>query len=210
MDDNTTAKKASAIRSVPLEQEDIELFTYRPEMEEPRAVLMAGYLYKRGTRRKNWRKRWFEITFHELRYSKSPNDAKNNVFLNVLNLERAVYERLNTFDGKNNAFVVRTPGRDLYMSGVTLDDLFGWEAAVQYVLQKNPLLLRDIDSFEFGFMHAFYKCVCGVRTDNVVPAVLNNMHFYDSDDDDDAETHRITKKEVQTLNPLHRLRRRKK
>ncbi|PPQ68645.1 hypothetical protein CVT26_002929 [Gymnopilus dilepis] len=123
--------------------------------KEPGKVILSGYLMKCGSKRRNWRKRWFVLTAEKLIYSGSHMDTKPhrqfpfNDILDALEYELPTHKSTSgpsspphgsTGDGDDpsrHTFKIVTTKRTLLLCAPSEDDEIKWLGAIRALITRR-------------------------------------------------------------------------
>ncbi|KAJ1139035.1 hypothetical protein NDU88_005412 [Pleurodeles waltl] len=116
-----------------IEQEIISMAIEEVYQEIIQDVLKQGYLWKRGTLRRNWTERWFTLKSTSLCYylSEERKDKKGFIPLD----KNCCLEVLPDRDGKRCMFCVKTPSRTYEMSAMDTRQRQEWMTAIQTAIR---------------------------------------------------------------------------
>lgn len=100
----------------------------RPRLGSESGGFRAGYLYKKGAKRRNWKRRWFVLSGKTLRYFPSSDKMKEP--LGEIDLGKAVeVHKEFVAEGpvdQRYMFSIATPGRTYFMAAHSEAELEGW------------------------------------------------------------------------------------
>ncbi|KAF7985731.1 hypothetical protein HWV62_2336 [Athelia sp. TMB] len=100
----------------------------KPRTSSDETVIKAGYLSKKGERRKTWKKRWFVLRPAHLAYYKT--DAEYQL-LKILDLSEVHSCTPISLKKHANTFGLVSPVRTFYLQANSQDEVHSWVAAIQ-------------------------------------------------------------------------------
>ncbi|TCD71989.1 hypothetical protein EIP91_000121 [Steccherinum ochraceum] len=95
-------------------------------------VLKTGYLWKKGERRKTWKKRWFVLRPAHLAFYKTSAEYK---LLRLLDLSDVHSCTPVTLKNHTNTFGLVSPTRTFYLQAAQANDVQGWVSAINEARQ---------------------------------------------------------------------------
>ncbi|KAG6910840.1 hypothetical protein DXG01_007155 [Tephrocybe rancida] len=104
----------------------------RPQDSVDESVIKSGYLWKKGERRKTWKKRWFVLRPAHLAYYK--NSAEYQL-LRLLELSDVHSCTRVTLKRHENTFGLISPVRTFYLQAKTPGELQDWVQAIEDAMQ---------------------------------------------------------------------------
>ncbi|KAF8199708.1 pleckstrin-like protein [Pholiota molesta] len=130
------------------------------QLKDPTKIILSGYLMKCGSKRRNWRKRWFVLTGEKLVYSGSHMDTKPhrqfpfNDILDALEYDLPTYahrqpatpsiasppQGLDNDEGTHGSahtFKIVTTKRTLLLCAPTEDDEIKWLGAIRALIVRR-------------------------------------------------------------------------
>jgi hypothetical protein len=122
--------------------------------KDPTKVILSGYLMKCGSKRRNWRKRWFVLNSENLVYSGSHMDTKPhrqfpfNDILDTLEYDLQSPQRqysgsasspqgYQADDDKTHTFKIVTTKRTLLLCAPSEDDEIKWMGAIRALMARR-------------------------------------------------------------------------
>lgn len=93
-------------------------------------VRKAGYLWKKGIRRKTWKKRWFVLRFSHLAYYKSSAEYK---LLRLLDIHEVHAVTACSLKRHEHTFGIVTPNRTFYLQAEKEADMLDWVQALNEI-----------------------------------------------------------------------------
>ncbi|TFK70317.1 PH-domain-containing protein [Pluteus cervinus] len=102
-------------------------------------VIKSGYLWKKGERRKTWKKRWFVLRSAHLAYYKSSAEYQLLRLLELSDVHSCTPVALKRHQ---NAFGLVSPIRTFYLQAKTAGEVQDWVAAIEearQALRSNPV-----------------------------------------------------------------------
>ncbi|KAF8656277.1 hypothetical protein AX16_002713 [Volvariella volvacea WC 439] len=91
-------------------------------------VIKSGYLWKKGERRKTWKKRWFVLRPAHIAYYKNSAEYK---LLRLLELSDVHSVTQVTLKRRQNAFGLVSPVRTFYLQAKTPEEVQSWVSAIE-------------------------------------------------------------------------------
>ncbi|EAU85364.1 PH domain-containing protein [Coprinopsis cinerea okayama7 len=130
---SSIAERRSASGEDTDEEDAVEGGWRTPDLRRPRnsideSVLKSGYLWKKGERRKTWKKRWFVLRPAHLAYYKSNAEYQTLKLLDLSDIHSCTPVNLKRHD---NAFSLISPNRTFYFQADSPEDVRSWVAAIE-------------------------------------------------------------------------------
>ncbi|KAF9532463.1 hypothetical protein CPB83DRAFT_846830 [Crepidotus variabilis] len=97
-------------------------------------VLKAGYLWKKGERRKTWKKRWFVLRPAHIAYYKSSKEYQLLRLLELSDVHSCTQVNLKRH---NNSFGLISPTRTFYLQTSTPEEVQDWVKAIEEARQAH-------------------------------------------------------------------------
>ncbi|THV07269.1 PH-domain-containing protein [Dendrothele bispora CBS 962.96] len=110
-----------------------DVTTAHPQGSADEKVIKAGYLWKKGERRKTWKKRWFVLRPAHLAYYKTAAEYQLLRLLELSDVHSCTQVSLKRHD---NAFGLVSPLRTLYLQASTPTEVQEWVQAIEETRQK--------------------------------------------------------------------------
>jgi len=107
----------------------------KPRNSIDESVIKAGYLWKKGERRKTWKKRWFVLRPAHLAYYKSSAEYKLLRLLELSDVHSCTQVNLKRHE---NTFGLISPNRTFYLQASTPVDVQNWVTVIEEA--RNTLL----------------------------------------------------------------------
>ncbi|KIY43972.1 PH-domain-containing protein [Fistulina hepatica ATCC 64428] len=125
----------------------------RPSLEDG-TIIRSGYLYKKGQRRKTWKKRWFVLRPAHLAYYKNSAEYKLLRLLELSDVHSCTKVLLKR---QEHAFGLVCPTRTFYLHAKTSVEVDEWVAAIEQTRQalmaqstqtsvSSPIPIPDLSS----------------------------------------------------------------
>ncbi|KAF9007576.1 hypothetical protein BDQ17DRAFT_1350928 [Cyathus striatus] len=92
------------------------------------SVIKSGYLWKKGERRKTWKKRWFVLRTAHLAYYKTSAEYQ---LLRLLELSDVHSCTQVTLKRHENTFGLISPTRTFYLQASSPEEVYGWVQAIE-------------------------------------------------------------------------------
>ncbi|KAJ2918454.1 hypothetical protein MD484_g1967, partial [Candolleomyces efflorescens] len=99
---------------------------------EDSTVLKSGYLWKKGERRKTWKKRWFVLRPAHLAYYKTSAEYQLLRLLDLTDIHSCTPVNLKRHD---NTFGLISPNRTFYFQATSPDEVQSWVKAIEEARQ---------------------------------------------------------------------------
>ncbi|KAI0687735.1 hypothetical protein BC835DRAFT_1224480, partial [Cytidiella melzeri] len=99
----------------------------RPRGSHDETVLKTGYLWKKGERRKTWKKRWFVLRPAHLAFYKTSAEYKLLRLLELSEIHSSTFVQLKKHE---NTFVLVSPTRTFYLQAGSPQDVTEWVKAI--------------------------------------------------------------------------------
>ncbi|RXW23292.1 hypothetical protein EST38_g2569 [Candolleomyces aberdarensis] len=99
---------------------------------EDNKVIKSGYLWKKGERRKTWKKRWFVLRPAHLAYYKSSAEYQLLRLLDLSDIHSCTPVNLKRHD---NTFGLISPNRTFYFQATSSEDVQDWVKAIEEARQ---------------------------------------------------------------------------
>lgn len=99
---------------------------------EDSTVLKSGYLWKKGERRKTWKKRWFVLRPAHLAYYKTSAEYQLLRLLDLSDIHSCTQVNLKKHD---NTFGLISPNRTFYFQATSPEDVQDWVKAIEEARQ---------------------------------------------------------------------------
>jgi len=96
------------------------------------SVIKTGYLWKKGERRKTWKKRWFVLRTAHLAYYKSSAEYQ---LLRMLDLSEVHTCTIVALKKHDNTFGIVSPTRTFYLQAKTQDEVHAWVKAINKAVE---------------------------------------------------------------------------
>ncbi|KAF8589456.1 PH-domain-containing protein [Ramaria rubella] len=104
--------------------------------EGEKSVVKTGYLWKKGSRRKTWKKRWFVLRSPHLAYYKTSAEYQ---LLRLLDLNEVHSVTPVSLKKHLNTFGLVLPTRTFYLQTETEDEVLAWVRALNEVRERLQL-----------------------------------------------------------------------
>lgn len=104
----------------------------KPRSSVDECVIKAGYLWKKGERRKTWKKRWFVLRPAHLAYYKSSAEYKLLRLLELSDVHSCTQVNLKRHD---NTFGLISSIRTFYLQAATPQEMQNWVTAIEDATQ---------------------------------------------------------------------------
>lgn len=111
-------------------------------------TVKAGYLYKKGEKRKTWKKRWFVLRSSRLAYYKNDKEYQLLRLIDMADVHTVTAVELKR---NQNGFGIVTPKRTFYIKAADHADMLDWIAKLNNV--KRVMAEQSTDE---GFDHDLY------------------------------------------------------
>ncbi|KAF6759884.1 pleckstrin-like protein [Ephemerocybe angulata] len=105
----------------------------KPRNSGEESVLKSGYLWKKGERRKTWKKRWFVLRPAHLAYYKTSAEYQLLRLLDLSDIHSCTPVNLKRHD---NTFGLISPNRTFYFQATSPDEVREWVAAIEDARQS--------------------------------------------------------------------------
>ncbi|KAI0091024.1 hypothetical protein BDY19DRAFT_904525 [Irpex rosettiformis] len=109
------------------EDEEDEETSLQPRGSHDETVLKTGYLWKKGERRKTWKKRWFVLRPVHLAFYKTSAEYKLLRLLELTDIHSCSAVQLKKHQ---NTFVLVSPTRTFYLQAETAQEVSEWVKAI--------------------------------------------------------------------------------
>ncbi|KAH9481305.1 Pleckstrin homology domain-containing family A member 1 [Psilocybe cubensis] len=100
----------------------------KPRNSADESVIKAGYLWKKGERRKTWKKRWFVLRPAHIAYYKSSAEYQLLRLLELSDVHSCTQVNLKRHE---NTFGLISPTRTYYLQASTPQDMQSWVKAIE-------------------------------------------------------------------------------
>ncbi|KAF9485132.1 PH-domain-containing protein [Pholiota conissans] len=100
----------------------------KPRNSADESVIKAGYLWKKGERRKTWKKRWFVLRPAHIAYYKSSAEYQLLRLLELSDVHSCTQVNLKRHD---NTFGLISPVRTFYLQASTPQEVHDWVQAIE-------------------------------------------------------------------------------
>ncbi|KAK7463444.1 hypothetical protein VKT23_006796 [Stygiomarasmius scandens] len=110
-----------------------DVSTANPQGSADEGVIKAGYLWKKGERRKTWKKRWFVLRPAHLAYYKTAAEYQLLRLLELSDVHSCTQVSLKRHE---NAFGLVSPVRTFYLQASTPAEVQEWVQAIEETRQK--------------------------------------------------------------------------
>ncbi|KZS94154.1 PH-domain-containing protein [Sistotremastrum niveocremeum HHB9708] len=164
-----------------------ELLNRRTTEEERKGegVIKAGYLWKKGERRKTWKKRWFVLRPAHLAYYKDSAEYK---LLRLLDLSEVHSVTPCSLKRHDNTFGVVSPARTYYLQAENPREVQEWVAALNDVrealMSRTSLIPRDTGTPPITIPHV--KSPENVHSNLTASSPTTRGYAVTSSDEDDV------------------------
>jgi len=101
--------------------------------EEEETIVKSGYLWKKGSRRKTWKKRWFVLRSPHLAYYKTSAEYQ---LLRLLDLNEVHSVTPVTLKKHTNTFGLVLPTRTLYLQAESQNEVTSWVSMLNEVRER--------------------------------------------------------------------------
>ncbi|KAF8907285.1 hypothetical protein CPB84DRAFT_1744666 [Gymnopilus junonius] len=105
---------------------DVQLSKPRSSVDE--SAIKAGYLWKKGERRKTWKKRWFVLRPHHIAYYKTSAEYQLLRLLELSDVHSCTQVNLKRHE---NTFGLISPTRTYYLQASSPDEVQSWVKAIE-------------------------------------------------------------------------------
>jgi hypothetical protein len=120
---------------------DYLAFGFSFQTTQPDIVVRTGYMYKRGGKRKNWKRRWFCLSGTFIFYYTNQNRTTHK---GTILLEEAKVGYIDQGMTKFS-FKIETPNRTYIMSCETEKDREDWMAQIRAIKASSMVLVRKMN-----------------------------------------------------------------
>jgi hypothetical protein len=113
-------------------------------------TVKSGYLYKRGEKRKNWKKRWFVLRSAKLYYYKNEKEYQLLRFIDMAEVHTIAAVELKKAE---HCFGISTSKRQYYVRASTSKEMQQWVDALRDVreqVRQRSTLTRDMAMVDIG------------------------------------------------------------
>lgn len=113
-------------------------------------TVKSGYLYKRGEKRKNWKKRWFVLRSAKLYYYKNEKEYQLLRFIDMTEVHTIAPVELKKVE---HCFGISTSKRQYYVRATTEKEMQSWVEALRDVreqVRQRSTLTRDMALLDVG------------------------------------------------------------
>ncbi|KAG7089437.1 hypothetical protein E1B28_011122 [Marasmius oreades] len=141
-------------------------------------VIKTGYLWKKGERRKTWKKRWFVLRPAHLAYYKTAAEYQLLRLLDLSDVHSCTKVSLKRHD---NAFGLVSPVRTFYLQAKTSEELQAWVQAIEEA--RQALNLQSSGSAPIPIPRTERS---NSRAPTISPSPPSQTHCVTSSDSDDA------------------------
>ncbi|KAE8269398.1 hypothetical protein A4X09_0g2950 [Tilletia walkeri] len=97
-------------------------------------IVRSGYLYKRGEKRKTWKKRWFVLRSSKLAYYKNEKEYQLLRFIDMSEVHTVAAVELK---GKDHTFGIVTPSRTFYVNAGSRQEMQAWIDDLNAIKQRS-------------------------------------------------------------------------
>lgn len=113
-------------------------------------TVKSGYLYKRGEKRKNWKKRWFVLRSAKLYYYKNEKEYQLLRFIDMTEVHTIASVELKKVE---HCFGISTSKRQYYVRATSAKEMTSWVDALRDVreqVRQRTTLTRDMALLDVG------------------------------------------------------------
>ncbi|PWN33647.1 PH-domain-containing protein [Meira miltonrushii] len=113
-------------------------------------TVKSGYLYKRGEKRKNWKKRWFVLRSAKLYYYKNEKEYQLLRFIDMTEVHTIASVELKKVE---HCFGISTSKRQYYVRATSAKEMASWVDALRDVreqVRQRSTLTRDMALLDVG------------------------------------------------------------
>ncbi|KAI8071089.1 hypothetical protein BC940DRAFT_295258 [Gongronella butleri] len=127
------------------------------ELLQTEKVCFAGYLLKKGEKRRTWKKRWFVLRTTKLAMYKDKKEYKLLRIIDLHDIHSVV--QVTSKNKYRNVFAIITPKRMYYVQADDQRSMDGWFEAIEHAKQDLRLYDADDDESSVNRDHEFAKDV---------------------------------------------------